>query len=113
MRWDDGMTLRCPAQRPGGIDPDGDDAGAVLGRVVGQTVEVLLPVAGAGADRAEVEDVQVQDWATGSVCSFSKYGMTWTPIDARFHKRDLIRRIQRIARYSSRISLYEMDAANS
>src|SRR6266700_119330 len=31
-------------------------------------------------------------------------------IDARFHKRDLIRRIERIARYSGRISLYQQDA---
>jgi DNA adenine methylase len=32
-------------------------------------------------------------------------------LDARFHKEDLIRRIQRISRYRDRISLYCMDAA--
>ena len=33
-------------------------------------------------------------------------------LDARFHKEDLIRRIQRISRYRDRISLYCMDAAD-
>jgi DNA adenine methylase len=32
-------------------------------------------------------------------------------IDARFNKSDLIRRVQRIARYSNRIRLYNLDAA--
>lgn len=32
-------------------------------------------------------------------------------LDARFNKKDLIKRIQRIARYSNRISLYNLDAA--
>ena len=31
-------------------------------------------------------------------------------LDARFHKNDLIQRIQKIARYRSRINLYNMDA---
>jgi DNA adenine methylase len=31
-------------------------------------------------------------------------------LDARFHKRDLVQRIQRIARYRARINLYCMDA---
>lgn len=33
------------------------------------------------------------------------------PIDARFHKQDLTQRILRIARYASRISLHQLDAA--
>ena len=33
-------------------------------------------------------------------------------IDARFHKQDLIQRIQRIGRYASRIRLYNLDAAS-
>lgn len=33
-------------------------------------------------------------------------------LDARFHRQDLINRIQRIARYRRRISLYRLDAAD-
>jgi DNA adenine methylase len=35
---------------------------------------------------------------------------TWK-LDARFNKKDLIERIERIARYSNRISLYNLDAS--
>lgn len=47
----------------------------------------------------------------GGVIGGKAQNGTWK-LDARFHKADLIKRIQRIARYSNRIRLYSLDGAD-
>ena len=47
----------------------------------------------------------------GGVIGGKKQNSKWK-LDARFNKRDLIERIQRIARYSKRITLHNLDAAD-
>ncbi len=47
----------------------------------------------------------------GGVIGGKKQNSKWK-LDARFNKRDLVERIQRIARYAKRISLYNLDAVD-
>lgn len=48
---------------------------------------------------------------TGGMIGGKNQTGTWK-IDARFHKDDLVRRVQRIGRWKSRIELYNIDASN-